>query len=401
MLKLSLIAGMLTGLVLAPQEPAAIERSGTLIRERSAPIVVDTVAREILLPEGRVPIEGRLEVEFTQNGRRLVVPHDVRFLVDGAPVDGRLTLRPGQELVLTTPEGERCLLVGGVTFEELGARGQIQAALAQGVRAEASTVERVLWLGVDPQQDPSRHKGRFRVDANDSVGAFELVVEDGKVQTLRIDGEDVPPEQIEVQGRRVRALAPDGKLRLALDLGMHGGVTWSEHSAARAFAGLSVTAKEDEGHLVVTRVVPASPAESAGLRADDVIVALEGVHGLSKENLINLLRRKKPGEAVNLELLRDGRVQRVVVRLGEPPPAGSPPDAGAGAQDFSGAWQIAGTAEVVRRLAGEHAGALQVRRFAAEAAPAAPDPRIDRLLEHLERVQERLTAMEARLQELR
>ncbi len=92
---------------------------------------------------------------------------------------------------------------------------------------------------------------------------------------------------------------------------------------ARMVANLEV-----DGALIV-RVMPGSGADRAGLRGTrrdafgrielgDVIVEVEGERVSSSDDLILLLERRRPGERVELSILRNGRPTKVTVELGGP-----------------------------------------------------------------------------------
>ncbi|HEY9231405.1 MAG TPA: PDZ domain-containing protein, partial [Blastocatellia bacterium] len=99
---------------------------------------------------------------------------------------------------------------------------------------------------------------------------------------------------------------------------------------ARAF-DLPVT----EG-LMISNVVRGSGAATAGLRSaalnqdvwgniviqrmGDIIVGVDGKKVTSADDLQNALQDKKPGETVQVEVLRDGNQTTIPVRLGERPP---------------------------------------------------------------------------------
>jgi len=75
------------------------------------------------------------------------------------------------------------------------------------------------------------------------------------------------------------------------------------------------------GKLTVTRVVPGSPAESAGLRRGDVLVAVNGVP-FGKENEAKVKATQKamtPGAKITYTVSRDGKDQPVEVTLGPLP----------------------------------------------------------------------------------
>lgn len=64
-------------------------------------------------------------------------------------------------------------------------------------------------------------------------------------------------------------------------------------------------------------VLPGSPADRAGLRAGDVILAVDGQKVTAREQLDFLLRMKKTGEAVELLISRGGEKKEVDVVLEE------------------------------------------------------------------------------------
>jgi S1-C subfamily serine protease len=89
----------------------------------------------------------------------------------------------------------------------------------------------------------------------------------------------------------------------------------------------------DQGVLVQT-VVPGGPAAKAGLRGGDrqvrfegallstggdIIVAIDDVAVQDMEDLIVYLAGRSVGQRVTLTVLRDGRQQRIEVRLDERP----------------------------------------------------------------------------------
>jgi len=86
---------------------------------------------------------------------------------------------------------------------------------------------------------------------------------------------------------------------------------------------------------VISEVVKGGPAERAGLRGGDrqvqvgnslilvggdVIVEMDGKEVLSSDELIRMIRDHRPGESVELKVLRKGKFLRIKVTLGEKPP---------------------------------------------------------------------------------
>ncbi|MHB1131591.1 MAG: S1C family serine protease [Chloroflexota bacterium] len=78
--------------------------------------------------------------------------------------------------------------------------------------------------------------------------------------------------------------------------------------------GLSVT----EG-VILTQVGPGSPADKAGLRAQDVITAVDGQKTVDETELGRYLIKRKPGDMVKLSVTRGSEQRTVEVTLAEKP----------------------------------------------------------------------------------
>ncbi len=66
-------------------------------------------------------------------------------------------------------------------------------------------------------------------------------------------------------------------------------------------------------------IFPGSPAEDAGLRAGDIIVAVDGTQVGSDADLSTLILPHAPGDTITLRVLRDNSVTEIDVTLGELP----------------------------------------------------------------------------------
>ena len=73
---------------------------------------------------------------------------------------------------------------------------------------------------------------------------------------------------------------------------------------------------EPRGALVA-RVVPDSPAEKAGIKAEDIIVEVNGKEIRNFNQLRNEIGLLRVGEKVKLVVLRDGRRKRITASIGE------------------------------------------------------------------------------------
>ena len=49
----------------------------------------------------------------------------------------------------------------------------------------------------------------------------------------------------------------------------------------------------------------------------DLIVAVDGTQVRTRDQLLTMVEKKKPGQVVRLTIIRDGRQEMVAVRLGE------------------------------------------------------------------------------------
>ena len=77
--------------------------------------------------------------------------------------------------------------------------------------------------------------------------------------------------------------------------------------------------KVSPGAAEVVSVEEDSPADKAGLKEGDIIVAVDGKTLKTADDLAILIANRKPGEKVTLEILRDGKRKTVEVTLGERP----------------------------------------------------------------------------------
>jgi len=80
----------------------------------------------------------------------------------------------------------------------------------------------------------------------------------------------------------------------------------------------------DEEHgALIAEVVPDSPADDAGLQADDIIHAVDGAEVNEAHPLARLINSHKPGEQIELTVIRNGRRITVEVELGNRPSGSS------------------------------------------------------------------------------
>src|SRR5262249_10793577 len=89
-------------------------------------------------------------------------------------------------------------------------------------------------------------------------------------------------------------------------------------AADAASPRLGVFVVAGEQGCVVTEVSAGSTADRAGLRAGDVITALDGTAVGNFRELSAIIRRKRVGDPVTIDFTRQGKPQRVEAVLTQP-----------------------------------------------------------------------------------
>ncbi len=82
---------------------------------------------------------------------------------------------------------------------------------------------------------------------------------------------------------------------------------------------LGVRVSQEADGARILEVFPNSPAEQAGLRPGDRIVAFDGEPVSAARPLTEHVRRHRPGDTVRLTVIRDGEERTVSVTLGRAP----------------------------------------------------------------------------------
>jgi len=75
----------------------------------------------------------------------------------------------------------------------------------------------------------------------------------------------------------------------------------------------------ERGGALVTKVVDGSPADKAGIRSGDLILAVDGVPIAEENTLQRIIREHRPGDRVQIALWSRGRERTVKVKLGAHP----------------------------------------------------------------------------------
>ena len=87
--------------------------------------------------------------------------------------------------------------------------------------------------------------------------------------------------------------------------------------AQQPFIGVSLT--ERDGHVVIVEVVPGSPAARAGIEPGDRIAAVNGSPVRDPAQVVERVRGTRPGDALNLVIVRGDEEFPVSLRVGQRP----------------------------------------------------------------------------------
>ncbi len=308
--------------------PRASEES-TIVRvvQGARPAVVNiSVRAQVATPFGVFPQEGQ--------GSGVIVRSDGLILTNNHVVQGaqeiNATLLSGRTLRGRVLGADRFSDLAVVKLEsasalpvvEMGSSGSLQVgqmAIAIGnpfglastvTVGVVSALNRTIQAGpdfvvenliqTDAAINPGNSGGALLDSSGRLIGINTAIVRDaqGIGFAIPIDLARVIMDQIVAQGKVVRP---------ALGVEIRGEI---DPNTARQF-NLPV----DHGVVVVP--TPDGPAQKAGLRAQDIIVAIDGQKIRNISELRRELFRRKPGDRVRVEVVREGKRQTFTVPLTE------------------------------------------------------------------------------------
>lgn len=73
--------------------------------------------------------------------------------------------------------------------------------------------------------------------------------------------------------------------------------------------------------VLVVSATQGGPAARAGLQAHDVLTAIDGVEGVTDESLRTAVKGKKPGDTMQVRILRRGKTSELAIEVGKQTPA--------------------------------------------------------------------------------
>jgi photosystem II stability/assembly factor-like uncharacterized protein len=96
------------------------------------------------------------------------------------------------------------------------------------------------------------------------------------------------------------------------------------------YLGVSSDDAPNAGGAIITQVTPNSPAAAAGLKAKDIIVAINKAGIKKYDDFVGLIQKTKPGDKISIDLVRDGKPLNLSITLGERMPVMAGPGGRAG-----------------------------------------------------------------------
>jgi S1-C subfamily serine protease len=324
-----------SGTTTAPGQPAqslvrVVEREeSTIIKvvQQVRPAVVNiSVRAQVATPFGLFPQEGQ--------GSGVIVRSDGLILTNNHVIQGAqeilVTLLSGRTLKGRVLGADRFADLAVVKVDspqplpiaEMGVSGTLQvgqlaiaignpfglgstvtvgviSALNRSIQARSDFIVENL-IQTDAAINPGNSGGALLDSGGRLIGINTAIIRDaqGIGFAIPIDHARLVMEQLVAHGRVVRP---------ALGVEIRGEI---DPNTARVY-----NLPTDHGVVVVPQ--PGSPAERAGMRPQDIIVAIDGQKISTIGDLRRELFRKRPGDTVRVEVVRDGRRVTLTITLTE------------------------------------------------------------------------------------
>jgi len=178
----------------------------------------------------------------------------------------------------------------------------------------------VLFAGIAPTSSDDRSKHQKQIEAEIHNNVLKLTVkEGGEINIYEVDLKDV------VELDAIKNLVDDLDIDIHLDSIFDN--YYSKTYEGATFLGVNCEdisdqlreyfkVKSDVG-VLISEVAEDSPAESAGLKAGDVIVAINKEEIWDSQDLTTTVREYEPEDEVKVKVIRKGRVKIIDITLGE------------------------------------------------------------------------------------
>ncbi len=141
-----------------------------------------------------------------------------------------------------------------------------------------------------------------------------------EAQEARADAKEAGVEasveaKLEVARRRLEGDARE-VAQLSMQVGRYSVPHFETSFEGRSIIGMQIATERDTDGVRVVQVSPGGPADEAGLRPGDLIVAVNGVQAKGEEakrNAVGVMHEAHPDAKLNVRVMRDGKPKDLVV----------------------------------------------------------------------------------------
>src|SRR5207247_2137154 len=173
----------------------------------------------------------------------------------------------------------------------------------------------------DEPVEPRRSTGSgFVIDPTGLIVTNAHVVDGATVIQVRLAGEVIGVNSMAARNGSIGFAIPASLVQLVLpQLASKGRVDWG-------WLGVAISEVTDDDldrlklrearGVLVRRVMPGEPADKGGVRADDVIISIDGLRLETPRDLQRVVSSTPVGKRVRVALLRDGLEPEVEVTIG-------------------------------------------------------------------------------------
>lgn len=158
------------------------------------------------------------------------------------------------------------------------------------------------------------------IAGKDRYTGFEIVASDVKwdLALVKIDAKNLKPvkwaDSSELaQGTWVVTNGSSSKARRRVNIGIVSANTRAVDGQLPIVMGVGL--KKVKDGVKVEGVSENSGAQKAGIKKGDIITKFDGVAVLERENVLDIIRTKQPGDMVQVEFMRDGKVLEAEMEL--------------------------------------------------------------------------------------
>lgn len=137
---------------------------------------------------------------------------------------------------------------------------------------------------------------------------------------LKIEAKNLTPAQWEEpivieQGTWVVTNGSTSKSRRRLNIGIISANAREIKGDIPVLLGVTLKEKDDESGIEIMKVAKDSGAETAGVIIGDIFKVFDGVDVTKREQILDIIREKQPGDFVEVEFLRDGKILKLKMEL--------------------------------------------------------------------------------------